>query len=106
MAKTPDKPEAAEPEAAATADTAVEAEATGAKMVKVEHKGLTYLVPGTFEDWPVEAEILLEQGHDAWATKELLGAEQWALFTATRPTVRDRKELVTAIMTRFSDQGN
>lgn len=88
------------------ADTAAEAEATGADRIKVTFDGLTYLVPATFEDWPVEAETELERGHDALATEALLGPTQWALFVATSPTVRQRRELVATIMKAFNSSGN
>lgn len=109
MAKTTtEKADEAENETteAEAPDTAAEAEATGADRVKVEFDGLTYLVPATFEDWPVEAETELERGHDALATEALLGPTQWALFVATGPTVRKRRELVATIMKAFNSSGN
>lgn len=102
--KTTDTDEASA--AVDAADTAAEAEATGAESVKVDFDGVTYLVPATFEDWPVEAETELERGHDALATEALLGPTQWALFLATGPTVRKRRELVTKIMKAFNTSGN
>lgn len=87
-------------------DTAAEAEATGADHIKVVFDGVTYLLPGAFEDWPVEAEVELERGHDALATEALLGPTQWALFVATGPTVRKRRDLVASIMKAFNSSGN
>jgi hypothetical protein len=66
----------------------VEAEATEAP-IRFDHAGITFTVPAPL-DYPLD---ILEAESEVEIVRLVLGAEQWATYKATRPTIRDFKEL-------------
>lgn len=70
------------------AKNAAQSEATN-EATSVEFKGVTYLVPPAL-DLPVE---ILEADNELGVLKEILGEEQYRAFRASKPTLRDLREL-------------
>lgn len=78
--------------------TAVQAEADGDPTVDVEWEGLTFTVPASVDDWPIAALDHYEMDRGLAFLRELLGAKQFAQFTAGgNRKARDANSLAAAI---------
>lgn len=63
----------------------------------VTWRGHTFVIPREYADWSVDLLESLEEGKEAGIVRGALGIEQWRVFKATNPTVRDLNELAAEL---------
>ena len=66
------------------------------EAIEFDYKGVTYSIRPASE-WPFEVLEAFEDGKVAALLRALLGADQYAAFKATKPTMADAGELVEAL---------
>lgn len=91
-----------------TEPTAPQVEASDAETITIEFQGNSYVLPATPDQWDFTTLELFENGKAIAATEAILGADQYAAFKATRPTVGDFNELMNELAKRygFESSGN
>lgn len=67
------------------------------EAVTFEHKGVTYTVPPAAE-WDVDALEAFEDEKVTAFLRAVVGPASWAEFKATKPKVRDLRELADALL--------
>jgi len=76
---------------------AAQIEAEGIAMTAIEWRGHTFTVPTDPDDWTIAAISAAEKGLNFTALELMLGREQWAEFSKTKPLKRDGVDLLGAI---------
>lgn len=91
-----------------TDPTAPQVEASDADTITIEFQGISFVLPATPDKWAFTTLELFESGKNVAATEAILGAEQYAAFKATNPTVGDFNELMNELAKRygFESSGN
>lgn len=94
---------------------AVQREAEGVESVDVEAYGETFSLPGSPEDWPLDAMEAFEQQRVLQWASQLLGTDDWRRLktaikrsTGKQPAVRDLTPLMERVaeLYGFDELGN
>lgn len=105
-ATTPRKTAASKALATKQAEAVEKTEADEPQFNTFEYKAETYSVPADPRDVPLEV-VYAETEYEI--IEQMVGAEQWLKFRATRPSVRDFgvfADLVTDAAGQGGDEGN
>ena len=77
--------------------TPIERDAAGDTMLTIKFRDLTFTIPLDRDEWPVLAQLALEDGKDLSTIRALVKSDEWRRFMATSPKNKDAAELMTAI---------